>query len=590
GKQFMPPLDEGSFLFMPTTMPHASIGEALDILHKQDALISSLPEISETVGKLGRVESALDPAPLSMFETVINYHSEFLEDEDGEIELFEFDEDSVEYSRGADGDTLLAPDGKPYFVQGAYLRNSRGGLIPDNSGIPFRLWRQALEPELNPDRKFWAGVNNSDDIWKEIVRISKIPGVTLAPKLQPIATRLIMLQSGMRAPMGIKVKGPDLRTIEDFGVKLERYLKEVPSVEPAAVFADRVVGKPYLEITLDRDKLALYGVPMRAALNAIEIALGGKTVTMTVEGRERYAVRVRYQRELRDNIEDLGRILVSGPQGALIPLEQLSDIDYVQGPQTIKSEDTFLLGYVLFDMKAGYAEVDVVLQAQEYISSKISSGELVVPEGVSYAFAGSYENQLRAEKTLRLVVPLALMIIMLILYLQFRSLSTTLLIFAGVFVAWSGGFIMIWLYGQDWFMNFGVFGANIRDIFQMREIHLSVAVWVGFLALFGIATDNGVVISTILKQKFDALKPNSVGGVRDAVMKASLLRIRPALMTTATTMLALIPVLTSTGRGADIMVPMAIPTFGGMAMALLTVFTVPTIYCMLEEMKLKKST
>jgi len=398
-----------------------------------------------------------------------------------------------------------------------------------------------------------------------------------------------MLQSGMRAPMGVKVKGPDLDTIEQVGLEIERLLKNVPSVEPAAVFADRIVGKPYIEIDIDRDATARYGIKIRQIQDVIEVAIGGRRITTTVEGRERYGVRVRYVRELRDQIESLGKILVPAANGPQIPLIQLADIRYVRGPQAIKSEDTFLIGYVLFDKKTGHAEVDVVEDCQAYLKAKIDSGEFVVPEGVSYTFAGSYENQIRAARTLSVVIPLALFIIFIILYFQFKSTITSLLVFSGIIVAWSGGFLMIWFYGQDWFLNFDVFGVSMRELFGVHTINLSVAIWVGFLALFGIASDDGVVMCTYLKQSFQGKTPESVDQTRQMVIQAGMRSIRPCLMTTATTILALIPVLTSTGRGSDIMVPMAIPSFGGRTSELLAMLVVPVLYSSVKEFRSKRS-
>jgi Cu(I)/Ag(I) efflux system membrane protein CusA/SilA len=246
------------------------------------------------------------------------------------------------------------------------------------------------------------------------------------------------------------------------------------------------------------------------------------------------------------------------------------------------------MGYVLFDKLSNWAEVDVVESAQGYLKSLIQSGELKVPNGVSYTFAGSYENQIRASKKLAVVLPLALVLILLILYFQFKRISTAIIVFSGIFVAWSGGFVMLWLYGQDWFMNFGLFGENMRDLFQIHPVNLSVAVWVGFLALFGIASDNGVIISTYLDQSFKQRKPNSIKEIREAVVFAGERRIRPAMMTAATTILALIPVLMSTGRGADVMVPMAIPSFGGMLFAIMTTFVVPILYSSIREKELKQ--
>jgi len=549
GKEFMPPLDEGSFLFMPTTMAHASIGEAADILAKQDTALAAIPEVDLAVGKIGRVESALDPAPVSMIETVINYKSEYVTDAAGRRVNFRYDD-----------------------AKGDFVRDAAGELIPDPAGRPFRQWR----PEIR----------SPDDIWDQIVRAARLPGTTSAPKLQPIAARIVMLQSGMRAPMGVKVKGPDLEGIERVGLAIERFLKEVPSVEPATVIADRIVGKPYLEIVPDRTALARYGVPMRAFQDVVEVAIGGERLTTTVEGRERFGVRVRYLRELRDEIEKIGRILVPAADGSQIPLTQVAQIRYVRGPQEIKSEDTFLTSYVLFDKMPDYAEVDVVEACQAYLKAKIASGELVLPHGTSYSFAGTYENQVRSQKTLALVLPLALFAIFLLLYFQFRDVPVTFLVFTGIFVAWAGGFMLLWLYGRPWFLDFAVFGVSMRDLFQVHTINLSVAVWVGFLALFGIATDDGVVMSTYLGQSFRRREPRTVPEIREAVLAGGIRRVRACLMTTATTVLALLPVLTSTGRGADVMVPMAIPSFGGMVIEVLTMLVVPVLYSTVKEFRL----
>ena len=550
GKEFMPPLDEGSYLFMPTTMTHASIGESIDMLSKQDMAFKAIPEIASAVGKIGRAETPLDPAPISMVETVINYKPEFITDRKGHRVNFRYDR-----------------------KKGEFERDEVGELIPDDSGRPYRQWRDHIR--------------TPDDIWDEIVKAAKMPGSTSAPKLQPIAARIVMLASGMRAPMGVKVKGPDLETIEQVGLQIERFLKEVPSVKPAAVVADRIVGKPYLEIVPDRKALARYGVPIRQFQDVVEIAIGGRRTTMTVEGRERFPVRVRYQRELRDNIEAMEKIYVTGAGGTQIPITELAHIRYLRGPQVIKSEDTFLVGYIVFDMREGYAEVDVVEQCQAYLQSKIDSGEFTIPRGVSYTFAGNYENQVRAAKTLALILPIALLLIFMLIYFQFKSVATTCLVFSGIFVAWSGGFLMIWLYGQPWFLDFSVFGVSMRHLFQVHTLNMSVAVWVGFLALFGIATDDGIIMSTYIAQVMRQHMPTTVNEIRETIMMAGKRRVRPCLMTVATTILALIPILTSTGRGSDIMLPMAIPSFGGMLVVLITMFVVPVLYCWVEECRLR---
>jgi len=550
GREFMPPLDEGSFLFMPTTGAHASIGECLDILSAQDLAFAAIPEIESVVGKIGRAETPLDPAPISMIETVINYKTEYITDKAGRRINFRFDSRTGQFARDANGE-----------------------LIPDPRGRSFRQWRDHIR--------------TPDDIWEEIVRAGKIPGTTSAPKLMPIKTRIVMLQSGMRASMGVKIRGDSLEAIEQVGLQIEAALQEVPSVDPATVVADRIVGKPYLEILPDKAALMRYNVTIRDFQDVVEIAIGGRQVTTTVEGRQRFPVRVRYQRGLRDSLEALGEVLVPAAGGAQIPLGQLAEIRFVRGPQAIKSEDNFLVGYVTFDKMPGHAEVDVVEDCQRHLSAKIDSGELAIPAGVTYRFAGDYENQLRAAKTLSVVLPAALLAIFLIIYFQFRSVGTTLLVLSGVFVAWAGGFGLIWLYGQSWFLNFSLFGTNMRELFQVHPINLSVAVWVGFLALFGIATDGGVIQATYLNQVFSRRAPQTVEEIRQATVDAASRRVRPCLMTSATTILALLPVLTAVGRGSDVMVPMAIPSFGGMLVVVISVFVVPVLYCLIQERKVK---
>ncbi len=566
GKEFMPALDEGSFLLMPTTMPHSGIEENIEDIRLLDMKVNSIPEVESVVGKWGRVNSALDPAPISMFENLVNYRPEYKLDEDGHRMRFKVDRNGA----------FVLKDGSLYNPHKDGFRViAREKLIPDKNGEYFRQWRDKIK--------------SPDDIWKEIVKQSNLPGLTSAPKLQPIQTRLVMLQTGMRAPMGIKVFGPDLQTIEKTGFELERLLKNVPGVEPASVFADRVVGKPYLEIKIDRRAISRYGLTIDDIQMYIGSAIGGMKLTTTIEGRERFPVRMRYAREFRDNPEDLKNVLIPTPSGAQVPLGELAEITYTRGPQMIKSEDTFLVGYVIFDKKPQYAEGDVVGNAQAYLNSKIKDGELVLPAGVSYKFTGNYENQIRATKRLMVVVPISLIIIFLILYFQFKSVTTSSIVFSGIFVAFAGGFIMLWLYGQSWFMNFSVAGMNMRDLFQMHTINLSVAVWVGFIALFGIATNDGVIMGTYQMQMFEKEKPSTVAAVRETVLHAGIKRVRPAMMTASCAIIALIPVLTSTGKGADIMSPMAIPLFGGMILQVMTMFVVPVFYSMWQERKIKKS-
>lgn len=565
-KEFMPALDEGSFLLMPTSMPHSGMEYNLETLAQLDMLVNQIPEVEMTVGKLGRAKTALDPAPISMYENIINYKPEYMLSQEGHRLRFQVDAENRFITVG--GDTLSN-------AQGLKRGLKKEQLIADEEGRYYRNWRPHIQ--------------SPEDIWEEVSQATQIPGVTSAPKLQPIETRLVMLQTGMRAPMGIKVYGSDLDTIENFGLRLEGILKKVSSVKKEAVFADRIVGKPYLHLNLDREKMARHGLTVQDVQNLIQTAIGGRKIATTVEGRERYPVRVRYPRELRDQPEDLGNIYITSATGVQIPLEEVVDIEYEKGPQAIKSENTFLVGYVLFDRRDGFSEVTVVEDAKRKIQLAIDEGRLRVPSGVSYKFSGSYENQVRAEKRLSIIVPIVLMVVFLILYFQFHSISTSLMVFSGIVMAFSGGFIMLYLYGQDWFVDFSVFGANIRDLFQMKTFNLSVAVWVGFIALFGVATDDGVLIATYLDYSFKRNKPRDIKSVRNAVVEAGLRRIKPALMTVSTTMIALLPILSSTGRGSDIMIPMAIPSFGGMAFALISIFIVPVLYCLREERKINKS-
>ena len=551
GKEFMPALDEGAFLLMPTTMPHAGVEEALDVMQKIDMAVSAIPEVKHVVGKMGRTNSALDPAPISMYENLIEYKTEFITDDNGRRIRFKVDEN---------GDFVLDQSGNP---------------IPDKKGKYYRQWRDHI---LSPD-----------DIWDEIVEAAKIPGTTSAPKLQPIQTRLVMLQSGMRAPMGIKVKGADLETIEAFGLQLEEVLQQAEGVNPSSVFADRIVGKPYLEINWNRSQLARYGLSVQDVQHFVTVGIGGMPVSTSVEGRERYPIRVRYAREFRDSPEAISELLVPTNSGAQIPLSQLASIEFRKGPQAIKSEDTFLIGYVIFDKIDVYSEVDVVENAKRTIQNAIDAGTLSVPAGISFEFAGSYENQVRAEKRLGIILPIALIVIFLIMYFQFKSVATTTMIFTSIFVAWAGGFLLVWLYGEPWFLNFELFGQNLRTLFQMGTVNLSVAVWVGFIALFGIASDGGVVMATYLDQLFERKKPSNKQEIKAMVIEAGTRRIRPTLMTTATTILALLPILTSTGRGSDIMLPMAIPSVGGMLLQVITLFVVPVLYALWKEINLNRS-
>lgn len=566
GSEFMPTLDEGTFMLMPTSMPHSGVEENIRYCKQLDQRLKTIPEVESVVGKWGRVESALDPAPIQMYETTINYKSEYILDEDGQRERFKTDRHGRFVLRG----------GGTYDPAKEFRSIPRDSLVPSSGGSYFRQWRRNIRTE--------------DDIWAEITAVTQLPGLTGSPKLQPIATRQVMLSTGMKAPMGLKVYGPDLASIEKVGLQMERALKEVEEVNAASVYYDRAEGAPYIEITPDREKLGRYGIQIGAVQSVIETAIGGMAEGNTVEGRERFPIRVRYARELRDDPDVLQNILVPAADGTQIPLGQLATFDFVKGATMINAENTFLVGYVTFDkMHANAAEVDVVNKARQHIDDLVAQKKIVLPKGVSYKFTGTYEQQVHAAKRLAIVIPVALMLILLILYFQFKSVTASLIHFSGVFVAFAGGFLLMWLYGQDWFLNFEIAGINMRTLFGMGNINLSVAVWVGFIALFGVATDDGVLMGTYIHQTFLHDRPGTKQAIQEAVVKAGLKRVRPACMTTATTLIALLPVLSSTGKGSDIMVPMSIPTFGGMLIQTMTMFVVPVFQCWWREAALKKA-
>lgn len=512
GREFMPALDEGSFLYMPSLLPAASLSAVQEVIAAQDMAIRSVPEVETVVGKLGRVESALDPAPVGMIETII----------------------------------LLKPKDQWRQVRVPRFYDDWPGWLKP----PLRV----LWPDMRPISK--------EEILAELRRKTDIPGVRPS-WLQPIQTRIVMLQSGFRAMMGVKIFGSDLREIERIGLQLEQILKQVPGA--ADVVADRIVGKPYVEIRIDREKIARYGATIRDVQDVIEIALGGENLTRSVERRQRYPIRVRYPRELRDNLEELERILVPTANGSHIPLAQVADIHYTLGPQEIKSENTLLVGYVTMNTRQR-DEVSVMEDADALIRAKIESGELQFPPGYYYQWGGQFENQVRATRRLTLLVPICLAVDFVLLYLGLGRWWVAFLVFSGIFVSACGGFLMLLFYG----------------------FNLSVAVWVGFIALFGVAEDDGVVMATYLGQLFEQRKPNTIQEVRQTVVEAGMKRIRPCLMTTATTVLGLMPVFLAQGRGSDVMQPMAIPSVGGMAVQLITLFLVPCVYCLVEEWKLKR--
>ncbi len=509
GREFMPPLDEGSFLYMPSLLPQGGLGPAIEVNAKQDMAIASVPEVESVVGKLGRAETALDPAPIGMMESII-----ILKPED-------------EWRR--------LPVKRWYSGWPGWLKAPLTWIVPEHRQI------------------------TKNEILTELQEKTAIPGV-LPTFLQPIQTRLIMLQTGFRAMMGVKIYGGDLGEIERIGLQIESLLKEVPGATD--IIADRIVGKPYLEFHIDRDRIARYGVNIRDVQDVIEVAIGGMNLMESVEGRERYPIRVRYLREFREDIPELEKILVPTSSGAQIPLAQVVTIKSVLGPQEIKGERGLLVGYVTMNTR-DRDEVSVVEDAERLLQAALKDGRLHLPAGYYWEWSGQFENQVRATKRMQILVPICLATMFVMLYLGFNRWWIAPVIFIGVLVSASGGFIMLALWG----------------------VNLSVAVWVGFLVLFGVVDDDGVVMSTYLEDVFKDRQFNSISEIRESVLDAGLKRIRPALMTTATSVFGLLPIFWATGRGADVMLPMAIPSMGGMAVSLITLFIVPCLFCAIEEWK-----
>lgn len=521
GREFMPPLDEGSLLYMPSLLPSGSLTVAQEVLAKQNMAIRQVPEVETVVGKLGRAESALDPAPISMIETII----------------------------------ILKP-----ADQWRRVRDDRW-----HTRVGWLGWMRPALQRVWPEER----TITKDEILKELQATTAIPGV-LPTWLQPIQTRIVMLQTGFRAMMGVKIFGADLNEIERVGLQMEQLLRKVPGA--VDVVADRLVGKPYIEYEINREEAARYGVNIRDIQDVIEIAIGGENLTTTVERRERYPIRIRYPRELRERFDDLEHILVPTSTGANVPIAQVAKIKYSIGPQEIKSENGLLVGYVTLNTR-DRDEISVVEDAERLLQAEkkrsdelIAAGRheaatLVVPAGYYWQWSGQFENQQRAMQRLSLLVPVVLAIMFFSLYMGFGKWWLAFVVFFGIIVSASGGFAMLLFYGSN----------------------LSVAVWVGFIALFGVADDDSVVMLTYLEDVFGRRRPQSVEDIREMVVEAGLKRIRPCLMTTATTVIGLAPLFLDTGRGSDVMQPMAIPSVGGMAVQLITLFVAPCLYCLVKE-------
>jgi Cu(I)/Ag(I) efflux system membrane protein CusA/SilA len=503
-------LDEGSWFYMPTLYPAASFSQAMQILQTQDVLIGQIPEVQDVLGKIGRVESALDPAPAAMIETYV----------------------------------MLKPKSE---------------------------WRDGIAPR---------------DVWEEINRVATLPGVTPASALQPIEGRVVMLQSGIKAPMAIRIYGDDLATLATAATNVADLLKQSPYVNAGTVNPDIVLGKPYIEFSVDRQTASRFGMTSAMVNEVIETALGGMNLTRTVQGRERYPVRLRYNRDLRERIDGLRRLPVVTPSGAVVPMSKLAELKTTWGPGAINSENGRLIAHVAFTTNGAVGDLESIAAIEEQLrlaqsasrdknfvaeesvassSVRTAASTLTLPPGYSLEAVGSFKNQIEANRRLMWIIPLVMLVNLLLIYVEFRNLPISIAVFSGIPVAFAGGMILVaWM-----------------------QVELNTAVWVGFIALFGLAVDDGVVMATYIQQLLKRRKIETVEDIRNTIYEAGLKRIRPCMMTTVTTLAALVPVLLATGRGADVARAMAIPVFGGMLAEPFTSFIVPTLYCGYLELKMR---
>ena len=489
-QEFMPPLNEGDLLFMPVLLPGASLTQVMEVMRKQDIIIKSeFPEVELVVGKLGRAETATDPAPVGMIETIIHLK----------------------------------------------------------------------------DKKFWRRGMTREKLIQQIQEKTKMPGVSPI-MTQPIRNRIDMLATGIQTPVGVKVFGSDLNKIVKIATSIEKIISQVEgAVSP---YAERISNRPYFEIEIDRVQAARYGVKVGDIQHIIMTAIGGMNLTTTVEGKERYPVRVRYLRELRDSPQAMERIFVPTPKGEHIPLAQVAKLKKVPGPAVINSENTLTYARVFVNVdqeKVGL--VDFVKKAKRIVDEKIKSGELKLPTGYFISWSGQFESEMESRRRLVPSLIITLSIILLLLYMAFKNFSSLFILSTGIPVSLMGGIVLLFLLG----------------------FKFSTAAWVGFIALFGIATDNAVVLLSTLDNLFKRKVPKTIEDIRQTVIEGGLLRVRPAMMTTMTTIIALMPVMLSTGTGSEIMKPMASPAVGGLITATLSnLILVPVLYSWIKERKVKK--
>jgi Cu(I)/Ag(I) efflux system membrane protein CusA/SilA len=483
GREFMPPLDEGTILDMPVTLPSASITRVVDDLKKRDALIMTVPEVEAVLGKLGRADTPTDPAPIEMWESIVNLK-------------------------------------------------------------PKKEWRKGMTREK---------------ILAELDSAVKIPGWSNI-WTQPIINRIDMVATGIRTQVGAKIYGSDQRTVVDLAEQVANVLKGIRGA--VDIYPDKLIGENYLEIDIDRRQVARYGINIGEVHDIIEVAMGGKTITTTVEGRQRFPVRVRYARELREEVEKAKRILVPTALGAQIPLYQVADLRVTPGPSMIRGENGLLVAYVLFNVRDRDV-IGVVEEARRVIPQKVK-----LPPGYFVEWSGQYEHQMRAKKTLQFLVPVVIVIMFLVLYITYTSFIDAIIIMVTVPTALTGGMILQFIVGYNF----------------------SVAVWVGYIALFGMATSTGIVMVAFLKEALEKRGEANIkekGQITEAILEGAVLRLRPKLLTVSTTLFGLLPMLWATGTGAEVMRPLAVPIIGGsLTSTLVTLMVIPIIYHKVKEWQL----
>ncbi|MCP4105243.1 MAG: efflux RND transporter permease subunit [Desulfobacteraceae bacterium] len=549
GSEFMPPLNEGDLLYMPTTLPGISITKAKELLQQTDKIIQKFPEVRHTLGKIGRAETPTDPAPLSMIETTIMLRPQV---EYEMIQVNRFFSDWSEWLRKPL--SLIWPEVK----KGKVIHEWRKKKIDRF----FSNWPSRLKTPLAwiwPEERYIT----IEELAEDLDRAIQFPGLTNAWTM-PIRTRIDMLSTGIKTPVGIKLMGPDLDVLSELGAQIEAVVQDIPGTLSA--YSERVTGGNYLDFNIRREHIARYGLTVGDVQAVIMTAIGGMNVTYTVEGLERYPVNLRYNRELRDDTEQLKRVLVPTPTGAQVPLAQLADFSIHKGPAGIKSENSRRTAWIYVDLRG--VDVGSYVKNAKVVIDK----EIDIPAGYSIVWSGQYEYMEKARKTLNIIVPITLMVIFILLYIHFHSIIEASVVMASLPFALIGG---VWL-------------------LYILNYNISVAVVVGFIALAGLAAETGVVMLVYLDETFNRRhnhgNMNSAEDLRDSIIEGAVERVRPKLMTVATTLIGLLPVMWGTETGSQVMKRIAAPMVGGLiSSTVLTLVIIPAVYFIWKRWELRKT-